>query len=301
MKEKEGISLVALSAGIGKRFGGLKQIKPVGPHGEVILDYSIYDAIKIGFSKVVFVIRKEIEEDFRKIVGNYWEKRIEVKYAFQEINSFLPSHLSYSHREKPWGTAHALLVCKDLINSPFAVINADDFYGFEALRLAFEALLNLENEYFIISYRLKDTLSPHGYVSRAICEIDKNSYLLNITEFQKIEKKEGEILARKDSEIIKLSGEEMVSMNLFGFSPSIFPFLEKDFKEFLKEKGSDRQAEFLLPEVVGKLVKENKIKIKVIPTFSRWFGVTNPEDIEFARDKIKNLIKSGKYPERIKD
>lgn len=299
MRENK-LSLVILSAGIGRRFGGLKQIKPVGPSGEVILDYSVYDAIRAGFSRIVFVIRKEIEKDFRRIVGNYWENRIKVKYAFQEVDSFLPTSLTYSPRKKPWGTAHALLVCKDILNSPFAVINADDFYGFEALNLAFSALSILENEYILIAYRLKDTLSPHGHVSRAICETDENSYLLNLTEIHRIEKKEEGIFAYKDSKIFKLTGKEQVSMNLFGFTPSIFYFLESGFRDFLREKGNESEAEFLLPEIIGKLVKENIAKVRVIPTSSPWFGVTHPEDLEFARNKIRELIEAGEYPKKIK-
>lgn len=295
---KGDISIVVLSAGMGRRFGGLKQIKPVGPSGEVILDYSLYDARRAGFSNVIFVIRKEIEEDFRRFVGKYWEEKFNVNYAFQEIDSFLPEGISYSPREKPWGTAHALLVCKAFLNSPFAVINADDFYGFEPLSLAFGALAN--NEYILISYKLEETLSPHGHVSRAICEIDDNSYLLNLTEFQKIGKEGGKIIARRDSEMIELKGNKQVSMNLFGFSPSIFDFLESEFQDFLMKKGDDSEAEFLIPEVIGNLVRNNKVKVKVIPTSSMWFGVTHPEDAKIARSKIKELIKSGKYPERLR-
>lgn len=300
MRKLSEITLIALSAGIGRRFGGLKQIKPVGPSGEVILDYSIYDAIRAGFSKVIFVIRKEIEEDFRRVVGNYWEKKINVEYAFQEIDSFLPPNISYSPREKPWGTAHALLVCKNIVNSPFAVINADDFYGFEAINLIFEELSNKKNENILISYRLKDTLSLHGHVSRAICQKDEDSYLLNLTEFQKVEKRGKKIVAKRDSETIELTGDEEVSMNLFGFSPSIFPFIERGFEEFLREKRNDSQAEFLLPELIGNLVQQRRIKVKVIPTTSKWFGVTHPNDIEFVKEKINNLIKSGNYPLHIK-
>lgn len=295
---KGDISIVVLSAGMGRRFGGLKQIKPVGPSGEVILDYSLYDARRAGFSNVIFVIRKEIEEDFRRFVGKYWEEKFNVNYVFQEIDSFLPEGICYSPREKPWGTAHALLVCKAFLNSPFAVINADDFYGFEPLSLAFGALAN--NEYILISYKLEETLSPHGHVSRAICEIDDNSYLLNLTEFQKIGKEGGKIIARRDSEMIELKGNEQVSMNLFGFPPSIFDFLESEFQDFLMKKGDDSEAEFLIPEVIGNLVRNNKVKIKVIPTSSMWFGVTHPEDAKIARSKIKELIKSGKYPERLR-
>ncbi len=296
---KYDISLVVLSAGIGRRFGGLKQIKPVGPSGEVILDYSLYDARRAGYSNVIFVIRKEIEEDFRRFVGKYWEEKFNVNYAFQEIDSFLPENICYSPRKKPWGTAHALLVCKTFLNSPFAVINADDFYGFESLSLALNSLS--DDEYILISYKLEDTLSLHGYVSRAICEIDDDSYLLNLTEFQKIGREDGKIIAIRDSEIIELNGNEQVSMNLFGFSPSIFDFLESGFKDFLMKKGNDSEAEFLLPEMIGNLVRNNKVKVKVIPTSSMWFGVTHPEDLEIVRIKIRELIKSGKYPERIRE
>ncbi len=298
---KINFSLIVLSAGIGRRFGGLKQMKPVGPFGEVIVDYSIYDAIRVGFSRIVFVIRKEIEDDFRRIVGNYWEKRIEVKYVFQEIDSFLPPTLTYSPREKPWGTAHALLVCKKIVNSPFAVINADDFYGFEAINVVFKEISNRENENILISYKLKGTLSVHGHVSRAICEIDENSYLLNLTELRKIEKKGDKIIAYRDYEILELSGEEQVSMNLFGFQPSIFNFLEIGFEEFLKEKRDDSEAEFLLPELIGKLVKKGQIRVKVVPTSSLWFGVTHPDDLEIVKIKIKELIERGNYPEKIKE
>ncbi len=294
------IVLVVLSAGIGRRFGGLKQIKTVGPAGEVLIDYSLFDALRIGFSKFIFVIRKDMEEDFRNIVGKFWEKRTEVKYAFQEINSFLPSNFPALSRKKPWGTAHAILVCEDLINSPFAVINSDDFYGYESLSLAFDALSNIGNEYILISYKLEETLSPHGYVSRAICETDENLYLLSLTEFHKIGRKEGKIIGYRDSEVIELKGDEQVSMNLFGFFPTVFEFLQIEFENFLKEKGWNHEAEFLLPDVIGKLVGMNKVKVRVIPTSSQWFGITHPEDIEMVRERIKKLIKLGKYPERIK-
>jgi len=299
--KNRGITLVVLSAGIGRRFGGLKQIKPVGLEGEVLVDYSLFDALRIGFSKFVFVIRKDMEEDFRNIVGKFWERRIEVEYAFQEINSFLPKSFPVPSRVKPWGTAHAILVCKDLLNSPFAVINSDDFYGYESLSLVFNALSNIEEEYILISYKLEETLSPHGYVSRAICEVDENLYLLSLAEFHKIGWKEGKIIGYRDSEIIELKGDEQVSMNLFGFFPTLFDFIQVEFENFLKEKGWDNEAEFLLPDLIGKLVRMNKVKVRVIPTPSQWFGITHPEDLEMVRERIKKLIKLGKYPERIQE
>ncbi len=301
-KQDKKITLVVLSAGIGKRFGGLKQIKPVGPSGEVLLDYSLYAALRAGFSKVIFVIRKEIEKGFRKVVGEYWEKKTEVHYAYQELDSFIPKVLFFnSKREKPWGTAHALLVCREMVDAPFSVINADDFYGLESFELIALNLSNLaeENEYLSIAYKLKDTLSPHGYVSRAICKVDENSYLKDIREIKKIHRKEDKIIGDLDGEVFELDGEESVSMNLFGFTPSIFFYLDSGFKEFLKEKSSENE-EFGLPEFLDSLLKRGVVRIKIISTPSRWFGITHPDDLEIVKIKISELIKEGRYPEKIR-
>ncbi|MGQ9618651.1 MAG: sugar phosphate nucleotidyltransferase [Candidatus Aminicenantia bacterium] len=301
----EKFPLVVLSAGIGQRFGGLKQLQGVGPNGEVILDYSIYDAIRAGFKRLIFVIRREIEEDFRKIIGDYWEKKVDVEYAYQELNSFFPLERDrIPVRNKPWGTAHAILVCKSLVDSPFAVINADDFYGFESLKIVFSTLSELtnSNEYIIVGFKLKDTLSAFGHVSRAILKVDQDFNLIDISEIPKIKVINGEIIGfNKENKTVEFSGEELVSMNLFAFNKSIFNFLEAGFFEFLKENLKNKDAEFGIYDFLMNFLKKDAFKIKVIKTFSLWFGITHPEDLKIVQNKVQEIINSGEYPRKMRE
>lgn len=310
-KEEITISLIILAAGIGSRFGGIKQLSQVGPNGETIIDYSLYDALKAGFKKIVFIIRSEIEAEFRAIIGRFWENIIEVDYIFQELTSFLPeSWPELRPRVKPWGTGHALLVAKDKVQEPFAVINADDFYG----RRAFEVMAkflqrprfkatgkeDFKPEYALIGYRLKQTLSEFGPVSRGLCQLDDGE-ISNIREMKHIEKNEDGARARlEDGSWVKLNGEEVVSMNFWGFDPSIFDWLWGGFLDFLKKYGHDPKAEFLIPDFIGELLRQRKVRVHYLPTEERWFGVTYLDDLPAVRQGIANLIAQGNYPENLK-
>lgn len=305
------ITLLVLAAGIGKRYKGLKQIDPVGPSGEMVLDYSLYDAVQAGFSRVVFVIRKQIEEAFRQAIGSYWEGRVSVEYAFQEIELGLPSSFPIpGQRQKPWGTAHAVLVSRAAVHSPFAAINADDFYGPSAYR-DLSAWLEKSSsrsdsealdEYVFVGYRLNNTLSDFGYVSRAICALDDQGYLSEVVERVKIER-DGEAAKTLDENgrWIKLSGDEIVSLNFWGFTPTLFSHLEKGFAEFLRRAGQNAEAEYFIPFAVNELVKTGKARVKCIPTTEKWFGVTYPEDVPLVRSRIQALIRKGVYPEKIRE
>ncbi|HPO89851.1 MAG TPA: sugar phosphate nucleotidyltransferase, partial [Victivallales bacterium] len=259
-------TLLVLAAGMGTRYGGLKQIEPIGPAGEIILDYSIYDAISAGFGKVIFVIRKDIENDFKETIGKRTEKLIETEYVFQELN-LLPSGFSCPEKRlKPWGTGHAILCAKDLIKGPFAVINADDFYGRRGYKKLVEKLssdsiaaMNIP-EYYMVGFILKNTLSEYGHVSRGICKVFNDGYLINVVERTKVFMKNSSIkYTDENGDEHFLTGDEIVSMNMWGFKPSIFNFLEKKFTLFLKENINDLKSEFFIPGVIDELVKESLI------------------------------------------
>jgi UTP-glucose-1-phosphate uridylyltransferase len=304
------ITLLVLAAGIGKRYRGLKQIDSVGPSGEMILDYSLYDAIQAGFSRVVFVIRKQIEKLFRQAIGSYWEGRVSVEYVFQEIESGLPGSFPVpGRRQKPWGTAHAVLVSRAAVHSPFVVINADDFYGPSAYRDLSAWLKKSSSrsdsealgEYAFVGYRLNNTLSDFGYVSRGICTLDDKGYLSEVVERLKIER-DGEAARTLDENgrWIKLSGDEIVSLNFWGFTPTLFSHLEKGFAEFLRRAGQNAEAEYFIPFAVNELVRSGKARVKYLPTSEKWFGVTYPEDVPPVRLCIQGLIREGIYPEKIR-
>jgi choline kinase len=294
-------TLLILAAGIGSRFGGLKQAEGVGPSGEAILDYSIYDAIRAGFKKVVFVIRKDILEDMQRIFFDKWMDKIEVDYVFQEVDNLPGGQWLTAERVKPWGTGHALWVAKDKVKEPFCVINADDFYGRRSYELAANFLGNIDNllqgRYALIGYILKNTLSEHGYVSRAECQTDEDFLLKSITERLKI-KREGEKVVFQDDngEIRTISEDTVVSMNIWGFMPSLFEHLEKDMLIFLKENSESLKAEFLLPNVIDRLIKSGEVEIPVLPTEAQWFGMTYKEDLEIVRGKLMELVRRGDYP-----
>ena len=286
------ISLVIMAAGIGSRFGGgIKQLEPVGPNGEIIMDYSIYDAIKSGFNKIIFIIRKDIEKDFKEVIGNRIEKicnnlNIEVYYAYQELDNIPSDFKAPKDRKKPWGTGHAVLSCKDIIKEPFVVINADDYYGKDSFKNIYEFLNENNNEFCMAGFKLKNTLSDNGGVTRGICQVDKNDYLSEIIETSNIIKV-GEKAVVEDREIDINSN---VSMNMWGLTPEFINTLEQGFIKFLEKEVNNIKSEYLLPIFMGELLKENRIKVKVLETKDKWFGVTYKEDKEFVKNSFKELI-----------
>ena len=293
------LTLLILAAGMGSRFGGLKQIEPMGPNGEFIIDYSIYDAIKAGFNKVVFVIKRENEQIFKKTIGKRIEKKIKVLYAFQDMNNIPLGFKVPSERTKPWGTSHAVLVAKDLINEPFAIINADDFYGFEAYKKAanFLSSNHNQNNYCVIGYKVINTLSDNGAVKRGIC-FSKNNSLTSLVESKVL--KENNIIKAyplDESDSFTIEDDTLVSMNMFGFMPSIFKYLENNFSSFLEDnKNNILTCEYLVPNVVNKIIREEKVSVNVIKTDAKWLGITYLEDKEKVVKEINKLISNNIYP-----
>ncbi len=291
------MTLVIMAAGMGSRFGGLKQVEPVGPNGEFILDYSIYDAKKAGFDKVVFIIKKENYELFKDTVGNRIGGIINVEYVFQDMN-IIPDFITIpSDRIKPWGTAHAIYCCKDIVKERFAIVNADDFYGYDSYKIMFDYLKDMkENEFCMVGYKVINTLTDNGAVKRGYCEI-KEGFLTNLIE-SSIEKQEDRIIAspldgRKPFEVKE---EDSVSMNMFGFSPLLFQELEKRFNVFFEEnKNNLDKCEWLIPDEVFRLIDENIINVKVLETSSKWYGVTYKEDKEQIVNAINEMIIYGIY------
>lgn len=294
-------TLLILSAGIGSRFGGLKQAEGVGPSGEAILDYSIYDAIRAGFKKAVFVIRKDILEDMQHIFFNKWKDNIEIDYVFQEVNDLPGGYRPTAQRTKPWGTGHAIWVARKKVKEPFCMINADDFYGRRSYELAAGFLKNMDHllhgRYALIGYVLKNTLSEHGYVSRAECELNMDGTLKSITERLKV-KREGRLVMYQDDtgENRIIDEKTVVSMNIWGFMPSLFQHLENHMLEFLRENASSEKAEFLLPNVIDRLIRSGEVEIPVLPTDAQWFGMTYQEDREIVREKLSLLAENNEYP-----
>lgn len=296
-------SLVIMAAGIGSRFGGgIKQLAPVGPNGEIIMDYSIYDAVEAGFDKVVFVIRKDLEKDFREVIGNRIEKYVNVSYAFQEIDDIPEKYEDkFADRTKPWGTGQAILCCKNIVDSPFLVINADDYYGKEAFREAYSYLTSIPDtgkiQICMVSFILKNTLSENGGVTRGICQVDENGMLRSITETHNIEKRGSCAVVKADGIEKKLDPDSPVSMNMWGITPEFFGILESGFNQFLEGiKSDDLKAEYLLPTIIGGLLKEGKIKVRVLRSEDQWFGVTYKEDRDAVVDAVRALVDKGIYP-----
>lgn len=286
-------TLVIMAAGMGSRFGGLKQAEPVGKNGEAIVDYSVFDAVNAGFDKVVFVIKHSIEEDFKKLVGDRISKMVKVEYAFQETDDLPEGYLCPADREKPWGTGHAILACRDIVKEPFAVINADDYYGRSAFKTIYEELkLQKENEYCMVGFHLANTLTENGTVSRGVCSFE-DGYLTDVTEFTKIKDckgfdSDGNVIAEFDPETI-------VSMNMWGLTPDIFGYLGEDFKKFLDENISVPKSEFFLPFEVDSLVKKGIKKVRVLSSADRWYGVTYREDKQSVVDAIAEMTAKGYY------
>lgn len=298
------VTLVIMAAGIGSRFGGgIKQLEPVGSNGEIIMDYSIYDALEAGFNKVVFVIRKDLENDFKEVIGNRIEKVTEVAYAYQELNH-IPEQFKdkLEGRKKPWGTGQAVLCCKDVTKEPFLVINADDYYGKEAYREAYKELVKEHEgtDISMVGFILKNTLSENGTVTRGVCKIDENHMLQEIEETYGIEGRGDYAVAKKEGEEIRLDLNSAVSMNMWGLQPEFFEILESGFAEFLGGiKKEDVKAEYLLPRIIGQLLKEEKAQVKVLESNDQWFGVTYKEDKGAVVEAIKGLVASGVYPEKL--
>jgi Nucleotidyl transferase len=293
-------TLLVLAAGMGSRYGGLKQIDPVGPNGETIIDYSIFDAIRAGFGKLVFVIRKDIEDQFREIVGARFEKRIAVEYVFQELNK-LPAGFSVpAGRTKPWGTTHAILMAENAVMENFAAINADDFYGQNAYKVLAQHLNSGAPDYAMVGFILKNTLSDHGSVARGVSQVDANNYLTHIVELTKIERDgAGAKDTGPDGKITPLTGNEAVSMNFWGFTPAVFPQLKVSFENFLKKSGNELKSENYIPATVGELVTSGQAKCKVLRSPDSWFGVTYREDRPTVVESIRKLIAKGDYPEKL--
>lgn len=288
---------------MGSRYGGLKQLDGLGPNGETIMDYSIYDAIRAGFGKVVFVIRKSFEADFREVVVNKFKNLIDVDVVFQDITS-VPEGFTYNpEREKPWGTNHAVLMGKDVIKEPFAVINADDFYGKESFQVLADFLTSVtgkSNEYCMVGYHVGNTLSESGSVSRGVCVVDENGNLLNVVERTHIEEKSGAIIYLDEKgEEVSIPANTPVSMNMWGFTPDYFDYSMEFFKEFLVENGQKLKSEFYIPLAVNNLIVDGKASCKVLDTTSKWFGVTYAEDRPQVVLKINELIRKGVYPNQL--
>lgn len=293
-------TLVILAAGMASRYGSMKQIQGFGPGGETIMDYSIYDAIRSGFQKVVFIIRREFANDFKEIFEPKLKGKIETEYVFQDLDSFTEGVSIPADRKKPWGTAHAVLCAMDAVKDPFAVINADDFYGHNAFEQASDFLTNdcTEWNYSIIGYDLLKTLSDYGTVNRGVCTLDNLGNLVSITERINIGKKDGKIICDDGLEPKELSLDTRVSMNFWCFHPSYFSYTQNIFREFLQQHSQEPKSEFFIPIVADQFIKEGG-KVEVIPTTSSWFGVTYKEDAPFVEKSINDLIKSGEYPERL--
>jgi len=291
-------TLLVLAAGMGSRYGGLKQIDPVGPAGETIIDYSIYDAMRAGFGKLVFVIRKDIEQQFREIVGARFEKRIAVEYVFQELDKLPPGFALPAGRTKPWGTTHAILMAENVVKENFAAINADDFYGQQAYQLLAKHLTSGTTDYAMVGFILRNTLSQFGSVARGVCRVDENNHLKSVVEMMKIEP-DGGGAKNTDAvgQITKLSGEEAVSMNFWGFTPALFPQLRTEFDRFLKKSGNELKSECYIPSTVNDLVVTGQAKVKVLRTNDSWFGVTYREDRPQVLESIRQLILKGEYPD----
>jgi UTP-glucose-1-phosphate uridylyltransferase len=295
-------TLLILAAGMGSRYGGLKQVDPVGPSGEAIIDYSIYDAIRAGFGKVVFVIRESFSEAFKENFDKKLAGKIKTEYVYQELDSFVPDPSGISpERKKPWGTGHAVLVARNAIKEPFVVINADDYYGATSYRLIHDYLTQAKsNAYCMVGYKLAKTLSDHGYVSRGVCQTDDDNYLQTVIERTHIERVNGKIISKiEEDRQLELTGDEVVSMNIWGFMPSFFEYLQNYFEDFIKAEAQNPKGEFYIPFVVNELIRRNEATLKVLESPDQWFGVTYKEDKGLAEQRIRNLIEENIYPENL--
>jgi hypothetical protein len=293
-----------LAAGLGARYGGLKQMDPVGPGGEAVLDYAVFDAKRAGFGKFIFVIRKEIEQDFRQLFGRHFAKHVNVDYAFQALDMVPAGRYVPPGRQKPWGTGHAVLCAAPALDRPFAVINADDFYGAESFRVLARFLTHSvpanPNLFGMVGFQLDRTLSEHGTVARGLCQTDAEGYLTSVEELIAIERQSGGIRNKEpDGRYRNLTGQEIVSLNCWGFSMGLFDGLRRQFGEFLDRNEGNPKAEFYLPTAVNALIREGRARVKVLPTPCHWFGVTYREDRPVVMEEIRAQIRAGEYPERL--
>ncbi len=297
-------TLLVLAAGMGSRYGGLKQLDPLGPSGQTIMDYSIYDAIQAGFGKVVFVIRKDFEDDFRRIVLSKYEHRIPVEVVFQSVDALPQGYTCPTDRTKPWGTNHAIMMGTSVINEPFAVINADDFYGRDAYEVIARELMRQRTrpgDYCMVGFRVGNTVTDNGTVSRGVCTTDADSLLTSVVERSDIRKDEdGSIVCTgDDGAMITLDPRTPVSMNLWGFTPDYFDYSDREFRLFLDEKLNTPKSEYYIPTVVDTLVKNGEATVKVLDTLSQWFGVTYADDRQGVIDRLAALHAAGQYPDQM--
>lgn len=296
---REKPTLVILAAGMGSRYGGLKQMDAFTPEGDTIIDFSIYDALRAGFGKFVFIIRKSFEKEFTEIFNKKLEGKADVVYVFQELDA-IPKKYINSERVKPWGTGHALLMAKDVVNGNFAVINADDFYGAEAFQVMADSLMNIDKnsrEFNMMAYLLKNTVSDHGFVSRGECTVDENGFLSDVTERTHIEKINGALKRKNDSgEFVSIDEKTIVSMNFWGFTPKYFEYGDALFEEFLEANTGNLKAEFFIPLIVSEIIKSEKATVEVLKSNAKWFGVTYKDDKEIVEKAIAKLRNQKVYP-----
>ncbi len=289
------ITLLIMAAGMGSRYGGLKQLDAIGPSGETIIDYSVYDAIKAGFTKVVFIIRKDFEQEFKLKITDKYEGQIQVEFAFQDLNDLPDEFTCPEGREKPWGTGHAILSARNVINEPFIAINGDDFYGRESFKVVADYYRKGANSISMVAFKLDKTLSSFGGVTRGLCTVNDEK-LNTVIETADLEKTDYGVSSNRD---IELDGSEPVSMNVWGFTPILFKYLEEKFVEFLSENGTEMKSEYLIPSVVNELIQSGQETVHVLRSGATWFGVTYKEDKPFVEGEIENLVNKGEYPGKL--
>ena len=289
------ITLLIMAAGMGSRYGGLKQLDAIGPSGETIIDYSVYDAIKAGFTKVVFIIRKDFEQEFKLNITNKYEGQIEVEFAFQDLNDLPDGFICPEGRKKPWGTGHAILSARNIINEPFVAINGDDFYGRESFKVVADYYRKGANSFSMVAFKLDKTLSSFGGVTRGLCTVNHEK-LNTVIETADLEKTDYGVSSDRD---IELDGSEPVSMNVWGFTPILFKYLEEKFVEFLSENGSEMKSEYLIPSVVNELIQSRQETVQVLHSGATWFGVTYKEDKPYVEGEIEKLVSKNQYPGKL--
>ena len=284
-----------MAAGMGSRYGGLKQLDAIGPSGETIIDYSVYDAIKAGFTKVVFIIRKDFEQEFKSKITDKYEGQIQVEFAFQDLNDLPDEFTCPEGREKPWGTGHAIFSARDVINEPFVAINGDDFYGRESFKVVADYYRKGANSFSMVAFKLDKTLSSFGGVTRGLCTVNDEK-LNTVIETADLQKTDYGVSSNRD---IELDGTEPVSMNVWGFTPILFKYLEEKFVEFLSENGTEMKSEYLIPSVVNELIQSGQETVHVLRSGATWFGVTYKEDKPYVEGEIEKLVNKGEYPGKL--
>ena len=289
------ITLLIMAAGMGSRYGGLKQLDAIGPSGETIIDYSVYDAIKAGFTKVVFIIRKDFEQEFKSKITDKYEGQIQVEFAFQNLNDLPDEFTCPEGREKPWGTGHAILSARNVINEPFVAINGDDFYGRESFKVVADYYNKGANNFSMVAFKLDKTLSSFGGVTRGLCTVNDEK-LNTVIETADLQKTDYGVSSNRD---IELDGSEPVSMNVWGFTPILFKYLEEKFVEFLSENGTEMKSEYLIPSVVNELIQSGQETVHVLRSGATWFGVTYKEDKPYVEGEIEKLVNKGEYPGKL--